>query len=133
MIATKSPRWLGLYCHHEVVKLLTALAGGAIYPCQHGEEFIVANFLNRSGGTHGWHLDDPAFALILFFDAPEEGQGGSLEFVPNWHSFCACHGVEPEKDVGPLAEMARSEGLIQTRHHVRGDASCCAPISACTV
>lgn len=83
---------------------------------------MVANFLNRRRGTHGWHLDDPAYAMIMFFDAPPEGQGGSLEFVPNWHSFCERHGFDPEKNVAPAAEIARAEGLIQTRHHVREDA-----------
>ena len=122
MIASKFPKWLGLYSHHEIVNLVATLTGGSIYACQHEDEFMVANFLNRRRGTHGWHLDDPAYALILFFDAPPEGQGGSLEFVPDWHNFCERHDVDPEKNVAPLAEVARAEGLIQTRHHLRGDA-----------
>jgi hypothetical protein len=122
LIAAKFPKWLGLYSHHEIVSLVTTLTGGPIYACQHEEEFMVANFLNRRRGTHGWHLDDPAYALILFFDAPPQGQGGSLEFIPNWHAFCERHGVDPEMNVAPSAEMARSEGLIQMRHHLREDA-----------
>jgi hypothetical protein len=122
VIASKFPRWLALYAHHQIVKLLTVLTGGPIYACQHEEEFIVANFLNRQHGTHGWHLDDPAYALIVFFEAPPEGLGGSLEFITNWHAFCERRGADPETNVVPLVGQAREEDLILSRHHARGDA-----------
>lgn len=122
VIANRFPRWLGLYAHHEIVDLLTTLTKGPVYACEHEEEFLVANFLNRRRGTHGWHLDDPAYALILFFEAPREGEGGSLEFIPQWREYCKRHGHDPEKDVTELTELARKEGLVAVRHHVRGDA-----------
>ena len=113
------PQLLSVYFHHEIHDLLVALTGSSIFGCEHPEEFFVANFLNRPGATHGWHLDDPPFALVLFFDAPPQFEGGLLEFVPNWHEFCRQHSFDPRQNVNEAVGRAREEGRIKVRHHNR--------------
>ncbi len=46
------------------------------------EEFII-NSQQTSGDTHGWHWDDYSFALIWMIDAPEQGNGGMVEYIPH--------------------------------------------------
>lgn len=110
-----------LYAHWELRRLVGALAGAAVYPCRHPEEFMVANFLLDRGHTHGWHLDDPAYALILFIEAPPPEDGGVLEFIPHWLEFCGEHGLEPHHRVDAAVERARAESRVQRRAHAPGD------------
>lgn len=111
-----------LYSHWELRRLVSTLAGAPIYPCQHQEEFMVANFLLRSGNTHGWHLDDPAYALIIFLDAPPPDAGGLLEYVPRWREFCREEGLTADEKVEAGVARARARGLVRVRQHATGDA-----------
>jgi hypothetical protein len=111
-----------LYPHWELRRLVSALAGAEVHPCRHPEEFMVANFLLDRGHTHGWHLDDPAYSLILFFEAPPPEHGGVLEFIPHWLEFCGEHGLEPHQRVDAAIERARERSLVHTRAHAAGDA-----------
>lgn len=113
------PQLLSVYLHHEIHDLLVALTGSMIFGCEHPEEFFVANFLNRPGSTHGWHLDDPPFALVLFFDAPSQFEGGLMEYIPNWREFCKEYSFNPKQNVNEAVEKARDEGRIKVRHHNR--------------
>ena len=54
---------------------IARVAGEPVYPCNHLEELIVCIFLLSPGSTHGWHLDDPPYALILVLE-PGVGLGG---------------------------------------------------------
>ncbi|GIQ67794.1 hypothetical protein DUZ99_02740 [Xylanibacillus composti] len=45
------------------------------------EEFII-NRQGNIGDTHGWHWDDYTFALIWMVEAPKEGDGALIEFIP---------------------------------------------------
>lgn len=121
-IKEKSPFLYRLYNHSALRDCVSRIAGRTIYSCQHPEEFMVANFLQCSGDTHGWHLDDPAYALVVFVDAPKEGEGGEVEMVPNWVSLCERHGRSPDDDISDLLEWARKNNLIERRHHEVGDA-----------
>jgi len=121
-IKTQSPVLFRLYHHSALRSSVQRIAGRSIYSCQHPEEFMVANFLQRSGDTHGWHLDDPAFALVLFIDAPAEGQGGEVELIPNWTDLCRRKGRRPDADISDLITWSGDNGLVETRHHDAGDA-----------
>jgi hypothetical protein len=111
-----------LYSHYELRNLIRKVAGVEVYPCLHPDEFMVANLLLSNGSTHGWHLDDPAYALILMFEAPSADSGGLLEFIRNWHAFCSTIGASSEEKVEPIVESARAANLVQVKHHAPGDA-----------
>lgn len=121
-IKAQSPLLFGLYQHSALRSCVERIAGRTVYPCQHPEEFMVANLLHRSGDTHGWHLDDPAFAFVLFIDAPAEGQGGELEMIANWTDLCRRKGRRPDEDITDLIAWAAENNLIEHSHHAPGDA-----------
>ncbi|QDL08481.1 hypothetical protein DP113_11710 [Brasilonema octagenarum UFV-E1] len=111
-----------LYSNYEVVKLIQAIIGGKIYPCLHGDEFMIMNCLLSNQATHGWHLDDTAYVLTLIFEAPPVENGGLVEFVQGWREWCSSIGAAPEEKIKPAVEKARAENLIQVKHHLPGDA-----------
>lgn len=76
-----SPLLLSLYDHADVRALMEALAGRPVFTCTHPEEFMVLNFLEGAGQSHGWHLDDPDIALVIVVEAPPKGTGGNIELV----------------------------------------------------
>jgi hypothetical protein len=118
-----SPSVAALYFHRDLVGVVENIVGARVFPCQHTEEFVVANFLTDTGSTHGWHLDDPPLALIVFFEAPESAdQGGRLEYVPGWNEFCAERSANPTEQVDATVALARAGGLVRTASHRPGDA-----------
>ncbi|MUG93669.1 hypothetical protein F7734_15070 [Scytonema sp. UIC 10036] len=117
-----SPMLKSLYSDENLSHFLQMIVGTEIYPCLHPEEFMVANFLLCAGATHGWHLDDPSYALVIIFEAPCELEGGLLELIPNWNNFLDSLGADPKLNVDPLVELARCSNLVQTKHHASGDA-----------
>lgn len=121
-IKEQSPFLYRLYHHSALRSCVEAIAGRPIYSCIHPEEFMVANFLQSSGDTHGWHLDDPPYALVIFAEAPAPDEGGEVEIIPNWTDLCRRKGREPDKDVSDLIDWARENGLIERFHHDAGDA-----------
>lgn len=121
-ILDQSPILWSLYIHYDLRVLIRNIVGAEIYPCLHPNEFMVANYLLASRSTHGWHLDDPAYALILVFDAPPPDDGGLVEFIPEWREFCDSMGVPYEEKVGELVEHARKKNMIRRKHIAAGDA-----------
>ena len=122
LIKSQSPLLYSLYHHYALRSCIESIVGRPIYTCNHREEFMVANFLHNSGDTHGWHLDDPAFALIIFAEAPAEGGGGEVEFVANWTDLCQRKGYKPDENVAELVQWASENGLVDRRSHESGDA-----------
>lgn len=117
-----SPAAAILYVHFELVRTIGRLAGSAVHACKHPEELMVCNFLLSEGATHGWHLDDPAFALVVVLEAPVRAGGGELEYIPDWTDVLHRLGLGPDDPVDAAVETARAEGLIRTVHHRAGDA-----------
>ena len=111
-----------LYVHFELVSVIARVAGEPIYPCNHPEELIVCNFLLAQGSTHGWHLDDPPYALILVLEAPAPGAGGELEFIPGWADLNHELGLDPDGPADAGVAAAQAEGLIRSVDHRSGDA-----------
>jgi hypothetical protein len=123
VIMRTSPSVAALYFHRNLIDMLENVAGSCVFPCQHSEEFVVANFLTSMGSTHGWHLDDPPLALILFLETPDSSdQGGRLEYIPDWHDFCAEIQASPKEQVDATVAIARAAGLVRTASHKPGDA-----------
>jgi hypothetical protein len=121
-ILRESPTMWALYTQYDLRKLISSIVGTEVYPSLHPTEFMVMNYLLSPGSTHGWHLDDITYGLIIFFDAPPREDGGLVEFIPQWHEFCELQNASPEGNVDDLVEKARKLNLIQVRHHMPGDA-----------
>lgn len=122
LIKSQSPLLYSLYHHYALRSCIESIVGRPIYTCTHPEEFMVANFLHNSGDTHGWHLDDPAYALIIFAEVPEEGCGGEVEFIANWKDLCRRKGRKPDDNILDLIDWAGENGLIDRHSHRAGDA-----------
>ena len=121
-IAREDPLLASLYFHHEVIGLVRGVVGEALFACEHTQEFMVANFLTQPGDSHGWHLDDPAYAIVIVFEAPSPEQGGTVELIPRWRDRCRMFGDSADTNVTAGVNRARSHGAIQERHHLPGDA-----------
>lgn len=111
-----------LYVHFELVRVIARIAGTAVYRCTHPEELMVCNLLLSEGETHGWHLDDPPYALVVMLEAPRRGAGGELEYISDWVGRCHRQGLDPSGPVDAAVEAARDEGLVRTADHRSGDA-----------
>lgn len=101
-----------LYLHHELISLLSDIVGEQLYLCKHENEFMVFNYLNAKKSTHGWHLDDPTYAIIICFESPESEEDGRVELIKNWTDYCVANGRSPEDEVVDLVEQARRENLV---------------------
>jgi hypothetical protein len=111
-----------LYVHFELVGLVARITGGPVFRCTHPEEVMVCNFLLSPGSTHGWHLDDPPYALILVLEAPPPGAGGELEYIPGWSDLSQGLGLDPDGPVDAAVAAARAEGALRRADHRTGDA-----------
>ncbi len=103
-----------LYSHHDLISLLSEIVGEQLYLCKHENEFMVFNYLNAKKSTHGWHLDDPTYAIIICFESPESEEDGRVELIKKWTDYCGVNGRSPEDDVVDLVEQARRENLVTT-------------------
>ncbi len=70
---------MGFYRDPELRRLLSNFTGADVVDCPEVVENVILTSLHEVGDTHGWHLDDYPFALIICLEAPEEGAGGDLE------------------------------------------------------
>lgn len=122
-ILKNSPLLLNFYKNHELKYVVETLVNENIFECKHPEEFISISFLSKRGTTHGWHLDDPPYALVIFIEAPScYNDGGLLEFIPNWKTFCEQINLEPYKDLNQAIKEAQKLGYIQQYQHKSQDA-----------
>lgn len=122
VIRQESPALASLYHHHAVRGCIETIVGRPIYSCRHRDEFMVANFLQAAGDTHGWHLDDPGVALVIFAESPDETEGGEAEVIANWTDLCRRRARTPEKDVTDLIAWAWDNKLVDRHRHEVGDA-----------
>lgn len=123
VIMRESPLLGTLYVHHEIRSLVEAIVGAQVHTCLDETEWMVTNYLDQEGDTQGFHLDVPAYALILFLDSPSGNKGGLLEYVRYWPEISDAIGIEPKSRIDPLVvEHLRAAGLVQAKHHEPGDA-----------
>jgi hypothetical protein len=112
-----APELAAVYELPELRALAGALAPDA-RQAEHEHERMVANFQVEHGHTHGWHLDDPPYAMVLILRAPAPAEGGLLEFVRDWPVPSASL---RERPLWPSVAAARDEGRVCKRHHAAGD------------
>jgi hypothetical protein len=86
VIVSHSPYLAMLYFHRQLRFLVQRIVGVPMHSVPHVDEFMVVNRLKGVGQTHGWHLDDPKFALVIVVDTPPRDSGGFVEVIPNWAS-----------------------------------------------
>lgn len=110
-----------LYACQELRDWIKGLIGTPIHTVQHDDEFLVVNFLDGERDTHGWHLDDPRYALIIVIESPAPHIGGRIEYVPQWKRLAHEAGFEPYLDVERGAEMCRCKGLLRSDTLHSGD------------
>lgn len=120
-IRRRSPMLLALYETFELRSLVRKLCGREVFSCCDENEWQVINWLDGPGDTHGWHLDDPPLALVIFIEAPPPGQGGALEFLTAWPQLCAELGADPKRDIESIVDSCRGAGLVNLREHSIGD------------
>lgn len=111
-----------LYESTELRSLVSKICGRVVFTCNDENEWQVVNWLEGPGETHGWHLDDPPLALVIFIEAPPPEHGGLLEFINGWHQLCAGLGQDPQRDVTKLVEQCYGADLVNSRAHSAGDA-----------
>lgn len=117
-----SPALAALYAHFKLVRAISRIAGERVHACPHEDELMVCNFLLGDRSTHGWHLDDPPYALVLVLEAPEPGCGGELQHIADWAGVCGRLGLDPHGDVRAAVDAASAAGLLSVTPHGAGDA-----------
>jgi hypothetical protein len=122
IISSESDLLKAIYRDAGLRQLINTLVGRPVYDCLDANEWMIATILNAPGNTHGWHLDDPPLALVIFADAPAADDGGLVEFIRDWPRLCTEIGIDPKGDVNPIVEQCRAAGLIEQKHHSAGDA-----------
>jgi hypothetical protein len=111
-----------MYAAGDLATLVSQITGQPVYPCLDENEWMVINWLEGPGKTHGWHLDDPPYALVIFVQAPAPGQGGEAEYITDWRRLCQQQDENPEGDVAAAVEGCRELGLVNSKTHAAGDA-----------
>lgn len=101
-----------LYACQELRDWIASMTGTDIHTVLHDEEFLVVNFLDGKRDTHGWHLDDPRFALIVVVESPDTHIGGCIEYVPDWKRLARAEFFEPHQDVERGVEICRRKGKL---------------------
>src|SRR5688572_24083750 len=83
-ISRLSPLLVDFYENPDTRALLSNICGQEVFPCHDENEWQVINWLEGPGETHGWHLDDPPLALVVFLETPPASEGGALEYINGW-------------------------------------------------
>ncbi len=119
-LATALPYLRDIY--EDLSDAVSVVARSHVYLCQHERETMVLNRLDGAGRTHGWHVDDPAYAVVIVLRGVAVGDGGAVEYIRQWPDECRRRGLDPEHAVGEAAETMRAEGKIRTLTLRTGDA-----------
>ncbi len=120
-IQAYSPLLTNLYKNEQLKRVISKIIGKQIYSIDHQEECMVINFIEKKGGTHGWHLDDPQYALVMIIQSPESSEGGYLEIIPHWKQYAESKNLDPIKDTNQLVSLANNDGLIRKINHNAGE------------
>lgn len=110
-----------IYNNHFLVNFMQEIVGAKVYPSRQPVSFLNVNHLKGTGSTHGWHVDDGAFAFILSCVSPDIGDGGTVEYVPHWPTFCKTLGRKVDESVNDSVEKARMQGLVRELYLAEGD------------
>jgi len=111
-----------LHFHHEVRSFVNEVRKKQVHTVRHAKEFLVANMLQNTGDTHGWHLDDPEMALVIFFKTPGHNAGGELEYIPEWDQLCKERKIRSDDNTDQSIIDLNAHDLIKRESHKPGDA-----------
>ena len=103
-----------LYACQELRDWITSLTGTDIHTVLHDDEFLVVNFLDGERDTHGWHLDDPRYALIIVVESPAAHIGGCIEYVPDWKRLAREECFEPHQNVERGVEICKRKSKLRS-------------------
>jgi hypothetical protein len=103
-----------LYACQELRDWIKSLTGTDIHTVLHDDEFLVVNFLDGERDTHGWHLDDPRYALIIVVESPAAHIGGCIEYVPDWKRLAREECFEPHQNVERGVEICKRKSKIRS-------------------
>lgn len=112
---------IDIYSSTEVRNIVSYLVGEQIHTVSHEDEFIVVNFLDGIRDTHGWHLDDPQYALIAIIETPNFNDGGYLEYIPNWKAFTKKMNIGTFDNILNSVEAAKKHGHLEKEGFDIGD------------
>lgn len=112
---------IALYGNLDLRDILSRIIDNHIYTVRHAEEFMVVNFLDGEADTHGWHIDDPEYALIVITEAPPPNSGGELELIPNWHKFCAANELSSVTQTDQAVQLAFKKNIVKSSQLSAGD------------
>lgn len=111
-VVRKSEVIANLYACQELRDWISNVTGTDIHTVHHDDEFLVVNFLDGDRDTHGWHLDDPRYALIIVVESPVTPMGGHIEYVPNWKRLALKEGFDSHQNVERGVEICKQEGKL---------------------
>lgn len=118
----QSPILAALYVHYEFRTLLSEIVDGPVYHNPDEREVVGLNYLLDVGNTHGWHLDDDAFAVIIMGHVPSQGNGGTVEVIPDWNLQAQKLGYQENEPLEDYVNKCRSLNLVREYYHTSGDA-----------
>ena len=103
-----------LYACQKLRDWITSLTGTDIHTVFHDDEFLVVNFFDGERDTHGWHLDDPRYALIIVVESPESHMGDHIEYISGWKQLALEEGFEPYQNVEYGVEICKRKGKLRS-------------------
>jgi hypothetical protein len=110
-----------LYSNNFILDFIKTIVGEEVFFCQHPEEWMVINILNKQHSTHGWHLDDPEYALVTIIEM--RGVGGNVEIIDidNLKRIVDTFDIENiTKNASSISEVAKLHKLIYSKQYVSG-------------
>ena len=121
-IKQNSPSLRKLYTNSSILNFIKQVVQEEVFFCQHPEEWMVINYLNEQGSTHGWHLDDPEFALILLLEI--NGEGGNVEIINYYMNKLqsSCSRDEIIHNIPAIVEKGRQERAVFSKQIQSGTA-----------
>ena len=122
-LSTASRVFPVLYAHHELNALVTGILGGPVFPTPIPEATMNVHYLTEKGDTHGWHWDGAIFSvLVVMIHAPGEGEGGVLQYIPNWKFHARRFRYQEGEPLEGFITKCAQENLILERSLGVGDA-----------
>lgn len=110
-----------LYSSNELRNWISLFVGSPVFPIFDEDEFLVANFLDGQNDTHGWHLDDPQYALIIIIEAPTFDEGGHIEYISEWKNIAIQENFSSTTDVNQGVDICAKKKAISKDYLIKGD------------
>ncbi|ODS23388.1 hypothetical protein AB835_09205 [Candidatus Endobugula sertula] len=117
-----SPLFLIIYLHHELRNFIQLATDSAALNSENEREVFGVHYMTNTKNTHGWHLDDGPFILVLFLQSPEIGEGGLMECITDWDIIKQQQNFKEDQNLESHIDLCRKKGLVKKFYHAEGDA-----------